>query len=65
MNNTVTWVNNDYTIHTVTSDSNSFDSGLIQPEANFSMTFTTAETYQYHCSIHVWMKATVTVIRLP
>jgi plastocyanin len=62
VNNTVTWMNNDFTIHTVTANNGAFDSGFIQPSANYSMTFNTPGTYQYHCSIHAWMKGTLIVV---
>jgi plastocyanin len=61
-NNTVSWVNDDFTVHTVTANEGSFDSGLIQPGANFTTTFSTPGTYQYHCSIHPWMKGTINVL---
>ncbi len=49
---TVTWTNNDPTIHTVTSDTGVFDSGDLAQGATFSYTFTTAGTYAYHCTPH-------------
>jgi len=66
VNNTVTWTNNDSVDHTVTSTSvptgaTSFDSGIMAAGATFTQTFTLPGTYQYHCSLHSWMKATVTV----
>ncbi|HEY6542077.1 MAG TPA: cupredoxin domain-containing protein, partial [Ktedonobacteraceae bacterium] len=39
---TVTWVNNGQTVHTVTADDGSFNSQNIQPGAEYSRTFTTA-----------------------
>lgn len=49
---TVTWTNTDSTQHTVTSDApdTELDSGLISPNATYSHTFTTAGTFNYHCS---------------
>jgi plastocyanin len=61
VNNTVTWTNNDNTLHTITSDSGSFGSGLLNSGDRWSYTFTTAGTYGYHCSIHSWMTGTVIV----
>jgi plastocyanin len=61
VNNTVTWVNNDIAIHTVTSDSGIFDSGYLNPGQSWSYTFTNPGTYEYHCSIHPWMTGTVIV----
>src|SRR5690349_14125559 len=51
----VTWTNNDAIAHTVTSDSRTFDSGVVGPGASFSMMFQTAGTFPYHCSIHPGM----------
>lgn len=58
----VTWTNTSDAPHTVTSDSNAFTaSSSLQQNQTFSMTFNTAGTYAYHCSIHPYMKATITV----
>lgn len=62
MNNTVTWVNQDDSVHTVTSDS--FNSGLLNSGDSWTYTFTTAGTYPYHCSIHPFMTGIVTVVSL-
>lgn len=59
---TVTWTNEDPTIHTVTSDSsNELDSGQIPSGQSYSHTFNTPGTFSYHCSIHTSMKAQVVV----
>jgi len=58
---TVTWVNNDYTTHTVTADDKSFDSGDIASGKSFTKTFSTVGTFPYHCIYHSTMKATVIV----
>lgn len=62
VNNTVTWINNDNIAHTVTSRTGIFDSGLIQPYANFTYTFTTPGVYPYYCKVHLTMNGTVTVL---
>lgn len=54
---TVTWSNKDGFAHTVTSSSvpsgaQSFSSGNLGGGATFQVTFSTAGTYQYFCSIH-------------
>jgi plastocyanin len=61
INNTVTWVNKDQAIHTVTATDNSFNSGNILPGASFTYTFTTPGTFTYSCIYHSWMKGTVVV----
>lgn len=66
VNNTVTWTNNDVTIHTVTSFSvptgaKSFNSGTLSPGSTFTYAFTVAGTYRYGCEIHPWMQGTIIV----
>jgi plastocyanin len=61
----VTWSNKDTTAHTVTSGTRpnkdgKFD-GQVAGGGTFSFTFTDAGTYQYFCSIHSSMNATITV----
>lgn len=58
---TVTWTNNDNVTHTVTADDGSFDSGNIAAGGIFKHTFSTAGTFNYHCTIHPGMKASVVV----
>jgi plastocyanin len=58
---TVTWSNKDQTVHTVTSDSGSFNSGSIGGGSGFSRVFTTPGTYEYHCTVHPYMTGTVIV----
>jgi plastocyanin len=61
---TVTWANQDATTHTATADPGgpaSFDTGNITQGSSKSFTFQTAGSYPYHCSIHTYMKATITV----
>jgi plastocyanin len=62
VNNTVTWTNNDDTIHTVTANDGSFDSGYLNPGGSFTFTFTRPGVYEYHCQLHPWMIAYVTVV---
>ena len=62
----VTWTNMTQAGHTFTSDDGkSFDSGISHPIAasggTYSFTFTKAGTFPYHCQIHPFMKATITV----
>ena len=58
---TVTWMNNDSTAHTSTSDASGWDSGVVAPGASFSRTFPTAGTFSYHCTLHTGMVGKVVV----
>jgi plastocyanin len=58
---TVTWMNTDSTAHTTTSDGPGWNSGTLQPRAQFSTTFSDAGTFRYHCAIHPGMVGTVVV----
>jgi plastocyanin len=59
--NTVTWVNKDTTVHTVTGTNGLFDSGNLNPGQTYSHAFTQTGVYKYYCTLHVWMKGNVTV----
>ena len=69
LNNTITWTNQDGADHTVTFTSG--PSGVSLPSISdpdvgsgqsFTITLSTAGTYQYHCSFHpAWMRGTITV----
>jgi plastocyanin len=61
VNNTVTFVNQDSTTHTVTASDGSFDSGDIHAGGSWTHTFA-AGTYSYHCTYHSYMKGTITVL---
>jgi plastocyanin len=58
---TVTWKFDDSTDHTVVADDNSFASQPMGNGQTYTHTFATAGTLSYHCSIHPFMKAMVTV----
>lgn len=58
---TVTWKNSDTTPHTSTSDSGMWNSGSIAPGGTFSMTFPSAGTFTYHCTLHSGMVGSVVV----
>ncbi|HLN35151.1 MAG TPA: plastocyanin/azurin family copper-binding protein [Nitrososphaeraceae archaeon] len=63
----VTWTNDDATIHTVVQGSAEapveagFDSSIINAGDSWEHTFDTAGTFDYYCSLHPFMKGTVTV----
>jgi plastocyanin len=56
---TVTWTNNGAEPHDVTGDG--LASGTLQSGQSYEHTFATAGTYSYICSIHPFMKGSVTV----
>ena len=63
VNNTETWTNQQSGVpHTVTSNDGTWGSGTLSTGGTFTHTFLTPGTFGYHCSIHTYMKATVTVI---
>jgi plastocyanin len=58
---TIMWVNEGNTPHTVTSDDGQFDSEVLNPGESFMFTFPEAGTFSYHCEIHPFMTGSVTV----
>ena len=59
---TVTWTNQDNVPHSVTFKNGMKDSGLLNQGQSFSYTFNTPGTYQYYCTVHPYMVATVSVV---
>jgi plastocyanin len=58
---TVTWTNHDEEPHTVAASDGSFHSPGMGSQGTYSHTFPTAGKYDYICSIHPFMHATVVV----
>ena len=65
---TVTWNNDDSTIHTVVEGgpqsagaTPAFDSSVIAPGATWDNTFDTAGEFNYYCNLHPFMTGKVTV----
>jgi plastocyanin len=58
---TVTWMNNDSVAHTSVANNGAWSSSTIAPGGTFSMTFPSAGSFPYHCSLHPGMVGTVTV----
>jgi plastocyanin len=65
---TITWTNDDATIHTVTEGTPSgvggtpaFDSSIISPGATWEHTFDTAGEFDYYCTLHPFMTGKVIV----
>jgi plastocyanin len=62
----VTWSNEDVAFHTVTSGlydepSDLFDSGRLDPEQKFIVSFDERGTFDYFCTLHPWMAGKVIV----
>ena len=58
---TVQWTNKDDIPHNVVSSDQAFKSKVLDTDQQFTFTFTKPGTYEYFCSIHPKMKATVIV----
>ena len=63
---TVTWKNEDVAFHSVTSGiygdpTTLFDSGHLDPEQKFSVTFDDKGSFDYFCTLHPWMAGKVIV----
>ena len=58
----VVWTNNSDAPHTVTADDSTFDSGSFNENGTFEQTFSTPGEFAYHCTIHSYMQAKVTVV---
>ncbi|MEA2640717.1 MAG: hypothetical protein QOF51_2111 [Chloroflexota bacterium] len=57
---TVTWVNDDPELHTITSDDGVLN-GEIQPRGRYAFTFDQPGVYFYYCLAHDWMIGEITV----
>jgi plastocyanin len=58
---TVQWQNVSERTHTVTADDASFDSGDLDPAAQFTHEFDSVGAFPYHCTIHAGMTGEVDV----
>ena len=58
---TVAWTNQDSAPHTVTSETDLFDSGRLSINDSSSYAFTDRGTFSYYCTIHPYMKGEVIV----
>jgi plastocyanin len=58
---TVTWTNSDQDAHTVAAAAGDFKSTALSPGDTFRYTFTKPGRYDYLCTIHPFMTATVVV----
>ena len=57
----LTWTNGDRFAHTVQGDTTAFDSGVLDSNGAFTRTFDAPGTYEYHCTIHPFMRGKVVV----
>jgi plastocyanin len=58
---TIQFVNDDESAHTVTADDKSYDSGYMAKGQTWSKTYAKAGVYPYFCAYHAFMRATLTV----
>jgi plastocyanin len=56
---TITVTNDDGTLHTLTADDKSFDTGDLDGGAKGTITVDAPGTYAYHCDIHNYMTGTI------
>lgn len=61
LNVLITWINEDSVSHSVTSNSDAFDSQKINVKSTFEYQFSVADTFRYHCKDHPEMKGIVIV----
>ena len=62
----VTWLNEDVAFHSVTSGlydspTDMFDSGHLDPQEKFTISFDEKGTFDYFCTLHPWMAGKVVV----
>ena len=57
----VTWINHDDIPHTVVATNKLFRSAPLDTDDKYSFTFVSPGTYEYFCSLHPHMKATIVV----
>jgi amicyanin len=62
---TVTWTNLDTVQHTATSTSGAFDTGLLDQNEGYSITFTQPGTFDYLCTPHPSMTGQIVVQGAP
>lgn len=60
---TITWTNHDAEPHTVVARDGSFRSPALDTNAAYNFTFTAPGSFDYFCSIHPMMTATVVVTK--
>ncbi|MGZ4863796.1 MAG: cupredoxin domain-containing protein [Halobacteriota archaeon] len=57
----VTWKNDDSVQHTIVSDTQAFTSPTLNTGETYTFQFNSTGTFPYYCSLHTYMKGTITV----
>lgn len=57
----VTWINHDEVPHTIADRDKQFRSAALDTDESYAFTFTKEGTFQYFCTLHPTMVATITV----
>lgn len=60
-NESVVWTWAGASVHSSSSDTGLWDSGILSPGSQFTNAFPTAGTFPYHCNVHSFMTGSVTV----
>jgi plastocyanin len=60
---TVRWTNSGHHQHTITSDTDLWDSGKLSPGEGYGHTFTAPGTYPYHCTVHAKEMRGVVIVK--
>jgi plastocyanin len=61
LGSTVKWINNDTSLHTVTSFNNAFDSPILSTNQQFNHTFFNVGYYSYYCRLHPFMNGVIAI----
>jgi plastocyanin len=59
----VVWTNDDEAAHTVTATDKSYDSGRKDKGGTFEHAYPSIGKYDYYCTIHPFMKGSITVVQ--
>lgn len=59
---TITWINDEKTPHTVTSKGKSLFDSLLKQNEDFTYQFDKIGTFEFGCILHPWMHGTINVI---
>ena len=68
VNSKVSWTNKDNIPHTSTADDSSFDTDIINPgdsSTPVTLSGSAGANIAYHCALHPWMKASITLSSSP